>query len=100
MHAFVALTATNPAKMYGLYPRKGSIVVGGDADIVLWDPQCRREIRNDQLHHAVDYTPYEGRSVQGWPVLTLVRGKVVSRDGEFVGAAGQGQFLPCGTPSI
>lgn len=100
LHDFVALTATNPAKMYGLYPRKGSIVVGGDADIVLWDPQCRRTIRNDQLHHAVDYTPYEGRSVQGWPVLTLVRGQVVSRDGAFVGAAGQGRFLPCGTPSI
>jgi dihydropyrimidinase len=100
LHQFVALTATNPAKMYGLYPRKGSIVVGGDADIVLWDPQREVVIDNAQLHHAVDYTPYQGRTVRGWPVLTLSRGQVVSREQRFTGAQGQGQFLPCGIPTI
>jgi dihydropyrimidinase len=100
LHEFVALTATNPAKMYGLYPRKGSIVIGGDADIALWDPRRRVVIDNAQLHHAVDYTPYEGRAMQGWPVLTLSRGKAVGREQAFVGAAGAGRFLPCGTPSI
>ena len=100
IHQFVALTASNPAKMYGLYPRKGSIVVGGDADIVLWDPKRRVTIDNAFLHHNVDYTPYQGRTVQGWPVLTLARGKVVSRDRSFTGAAGQGRFLPCGMPQV
>ena len=100
LHQFVALTATNPAKMYGLYPRKGSIVIGGDADIVLWDTKRKVVIDNALLHHEVDYTPYQGTTVQGWPVLTLSRGKVVSKDQAFVGTEGSGQFLPCGIPSI
>ena len=94
IHRFVALTATNPARLYGLYPRKGTIAVGADADIVLWDPQRRVTIRNENLHHDVDYTPYEGLEVTGWPVTTLVRGQVVCRDGQFLGQAGQGRFLP------
>lgn len=100
VHQFVALTSTNPAKIYGLYPRKGSIMIGADADIVLWDITRKVVIENALLHHEVDYTPYEGTTVQGWPVLTLARGKVVSKDQAFVGAAGSGHFLPCGTPSI
>jgi len=100
IHQFVALTATNPAKLYGLYPRKGSIVVGADADIALWDTRRRVTIDNDALHHNVDYTPYQGLEVQGWPVLTLSRGKVVSREFSFVGHAGAGEFLPCGRPMI
>jgi dihydropyrimidinase len=100
IHQFVALTATNPAKMYGLYPRKGSIMVGADADIVLWDADREVEIRNARLHHNVDYTPYEGMKVTGWPVLTLARGKVVCRDREFLGQAGDGDFLPCAAPMI
>lgn len=100
LHQFVALTATNPAKLYGLYPRKGSIMVGADADIALWDPRREVTIRNRDLHHAVDYTPYEGIAVTGWPVLTLSRGRVVSRNLEFAGAAGQGRFLPCGKPAL
>ncbi|SDY05025.1 dihydropyrimidinase [Collimonas sp. OK242] len=100
VHQFVALTATNPAKMYGLYPRKGSIMVGADADIVLWDAKRQMVINNAMLHHEVDYTPYEGKTVQGWPVLTLSHGKVVSENQAFTGTAGAGQFLPCGMPSI
>jgi dihydropyrimidinase len=100
IHQFVALTATNPAKLYGLYPRKGSIVVGGDADIALWDPNRQVVIDNAQLHHDVDYTPYQGVTVQGWPVITLSRGVVVSRENDFVGRAGWGEFLPCATPQL
>lgn len=100
IHQFVALTATNPAKLYGLYPRKGSIIIGADADIALWDPNRRVVIDNAMLHHNVDYTPYQGIEVKGWPVLTLSRGKVVSRDLALTGRSGWGQFLPCGTPMM
>ena len=98
LHAFVALTATNPARLYGLYPRKGTIAVGSDADLVIWDERQRVTIRNERLHHAVDYTPYEGFEVTGWPALTLARGEVVWEDGTFRGTAGRGQFLKCGLP--
>lgn len=98
LRRFVALTATNPAKLYGLYPRKGSIFVGADADIALWDPKRKVTIDNAKLHHNVDYTPYQGIEVQGWPVLTLSRGKVVSREFSLTGEAGWGQFLPCDKP--
>lgn len=99
IHRFVALTATNPARLYGLYPRKGTIAVGADADIALWDPTRRVVIRNENLHHDVDYTPYEGLEVTGWPITTLVRGQVVCRDGQFLGQAGQGRFLPRHQPN-
>lgn len=95
---FVALTATNPAKIYGLYPRKGTIAVGSDADITLWDPRARTTVRNQDLHHAVDYTPYEGLELVGKPVLCLCRGTPVSRDGAPVGMAGYGKFLKCERP--
>ncbi len=95
---FVALTSTNVAKMYGLYPRKGSIAVGADADLVIWDSHANRTVRNADLHHAVDYTPYEGIPVQAWPALTLLRGAPVWRDGTFLGTPGHGNFLPCALP--
>ena len=96
---FVALTSTNVAKMYGLYPRKGSIAIGADADLVIWDSIAKRVIRNEDLHHAVDYTPYEGIEAQAWPALTLSRGEVVWRDGAFLGTPGRGTFLPCALPT-
>jgi dihydropyrimidinase len=95
---FVALTAANPARLYGLYPRKGTLALGSDADIVLWDPERQVTIRNEQLHHRVDYTPYEGMTVKGWPVMTFSRGDLVCRDGDITAAAGRGQFLPCDQP--
>ncbi|MDX1465750.1 MAG: dihydropyrimidinase [Halomonas sp.] len=96
---FVALTATNPAKIYGLYPQKGTIAIGSDADLTLWDPAARSTIRNADLHHAVDYTPYEGVELTGKPVLTLCRGRAVSRDGAFTAPAGHGRFLTCDKPT-
>ncbi len=96
---FVALTSTNVAKMYGLYPRKGSIAVGADADLVIWETGVSRTIRNADLHHEVDYTPYEGIPVSAWPALTLSRGQAVWRDGRYVGEAGRGKFLRCELPT-
>lgn len=90
---FVALTSTNNAKLYGLYPRKGTIAIGSDADLAIWDPEKRVTISNDILHHNVDYTPFEGLEVQGWPVTVLSRGEVVAHDGAWVGASGRGRFV-------
>jgi dihydropyrimidinase len=93
LNRFVELTATNHAKIYGLYPRKGSIGVGFDADITLWDPHRRETIRQENLHHGSDYTPWEGFEVTGWPVMTIARGEVVARDGVIVGKKGAGRIL-------
>ncbi|WP_435105783.1 dihydropyrimidinase [Arhodomonas sp. AD133] len=95
---FVALTATNPARIYGLYPRKGTIAVGADADLAIWDPDAEWTVTNDALHHDVDYTPYEGMRLRGRPVVTLSRGRTVWRDGAFVGEPGNGRFLRCARP--
>lgn len=100
LNQFVALTSTNPAKLYGLNPRKGTIAIGSDADIAIWDPEKQVTITNSMLHHNVDYTPYEGMQVTGWPVTTLVRGQIVWDSGQVVGTAGYGQFLPCGKPDM
>jgi dihydropyrimidinase len=99
IHTFVALTATNPARMYGLYPQKGTIAVGSDADLVIWDDKREVTITNSMLHHAVDYTPYEGIRITGWPAVTLSRGEVVWDEGGFRGRAGNGRFLKCGLPA-
>lgn len=98
IHNFVALTSTNAAKLYGLFPRKGTIAVGSDADLVVWDLETPRTIKNSLLHHNVDYTPYEGINVAAWPAITLSRGVVVWRDGKYLGRAGHGQFLSCDRP--
>ncbi len=93
---FVALSSTNHARMYGLYPRKGSIAIGADADIALWDPDRRVTLTQDVMHHGSDYTPYEGFEVTGWPVTTMVRGRTVFDDGRCVAPTGHGVFLPRG----
>jgi dihydropyrimidinase len=92
---FVALSATNAAKLYGLYPQKGTIAVGSDADLAIWDAEREVTISQALLHDAMDYTPYEGFKVTGWPVMTLLRGEPVAEGGEFVGVRGQGRFLRC-----
>lgn len=99
LQRFVALTATNNAKLYGLHPRKGAIAIGADADIAIWDPEKRVTITNDLLHHNVDYTPYEGLEVQGWPKIVLSRGEVVVDDGRLLAEPGRGRFLEQKTSS-
>jgi dihydropyrimidinase len=94
LNEFVALTSTNHAKTYGLYPKKGTIAVGSDADIALWDPKRKETISQKLMHGGSDYTPYEGIEVTGWPVSTMVRGKFVVRDGKLVGRLGGGDYVP------
>jgi dihydropyrimidinase len=89
---FVALSATNAAKIYGLYPQKGALIVGADADIAIWDPDLTRTITHADLHDGVDYTPYEGIEITGWPVTTIVRGKVMVEDRQMVGDKGWGAY--------
>ncbi|KQP90937.1 dihydropyrimidinase [Methylobacterium sp. Leaf113] len=93
LNRFVELTATNHAKLYGLYPRKGSIGVGFDADLTLWDPNRRETIRQANLHHHSDYTPWEGFAVTGWPVMTIARGEIIAEDGRITGAFGRGRVI-------
>jgi dihydropyrimidinase len=91
INRFVAVTSTNHAKLYGMYPQKGTIAIGSDADIALWDPTQRVTLTNDILQHGADYTPYEGLEVRGWPVRLLVRGQTIMERGSVV-EAGQGQY--------
>ncbi len=93
LNQFVALTATNHAKTYGLYPKKGTIAVGSDADIAVWDPQRTVTISQTLMHGGSDYTPYEGIAVTGWPVSTMVRGQFVVREGRLVGKPGFGAYV-------
>ena len=99
LQKFVELTSTNPAKAYGLHPRKGTIAIGSDADLVIWD---ERDVvlRNADLHHNVDYTPYEGMALRAWPGLTLMGGEVVWDGQAFHPRAGRGRFLACAAPSL
>jgi len=90
---WVDITSTAPAKLFGLYPRKGAIAVGADADIVIYDPKRRHTISATTHHMAVDYSCYEGRTVQGGSDVVLSRGSVVVSDGKFTGRKGAGRFL-------
>ncbi len=90
---FVEITATNPAKIFGLYPRKGTIAVGADADIVLWDPEKEHTISAKTHHMNTDYNVYEGMTVKGWPARTLLRGKSIVVGNEWRGKKGGGLFL-------
>ncbi|WP_370194449.1 MULTISPECIES: dihydropyrimidinase [Aurantimonas] len=89
---FVALTATNQAKTYGLYPRKGTIAIGADADIAIWDPAMTRTVRHAEMHDGADYTPYEGLELTGWPTIVVLGGKLMVSDGALVGRKGDGQY--------
>lgn len=93
---FVRLSSANAAALFGLAGRKGSLAPGADADLVLWDPDAERVIRNAGLHHAIDYTPWEGLAVKGWPSVTIRRGEVAVREGEVLAQPGSGRFLPRG----
>ncbi|WP_428662245.1 dihydropyrimidinase [Reyranella sp.] len=98
LQQFVALSSTNHARLYGLYPRKGTIAVGSDADLAIWDADKDVTIRWKDLHDNVGYTPYEGREIKGWPTTVISRGRVVVEDGKLNAERGSGQFLPCDSP--
>lgn len=90
---FVEVSATNPAKLFGIYPQKGTIAVGSDADIVIFDPNKEVTIRHRDMHSRVDYELYEGFQVTGWPTHTLSRGEVIVENGSVLGNAGRGRLL-------
>ncbi|MBV9964079.1 MAG: amidohydrolase family protein [Alphaproteobacteria bacterium] len=90
---FVGLISSNAAKIMGLYPRKGALAIGSDADIVLLDPRAGRVIRKEDLHET-DYTPWEGHEVSAWPGMTILRGKVAVQGGQLLATPADGQFLP------
>jgi dihydropyrimidinase len=94
---WVEVISTAPAKLFGMYPQKGAIAVGSDADIVIYDPNRKRTISAKTHHMAVDYSCYEGRTVQGAADVVLSRGSVIVRDGTFTGRKGAGRFIKRGT---
>ncbi len=93
VNKFVELVSTNPARLFGLAPQKGTISIGADADLVVFDPQKEVRLSVENLHMNVDHSPYDHITVRGYPVLTMQRGKIIVRDGQFLGEAGSGQFL-------
>jgi dihydropyrimidinase len=95
LNRFVALSATNAAKLYGLYPRKGTIAVGSDADVAIWNPEKVVDVAHELLHDNVGYTPYEGRRLRGWPETVVSRGRVIVENGVLDAERGSGAFLPC-----
>ena len=100
LRRFVEVTSTNAARLFGLYPRKGAIAVGGDADLVVFDPQLTRTVERGMLKSNAGYSVYEGWEVTGWPVLTLRRGEVVFRDDAVVGTPGSGLLLRRGPTGL
>jgi dihydropyrimidinase len=93
LNRFVEVTATTPAKMFGLYPKKGTIAVGSDADILVFDPDARHTMSVEHNHMDVDYCAYEGKEVEGQIDVVLSRGKVLIQDGAYHGKPGDGQYL-------
>ena len=94
LERFVAVTATEPARLFGLYPRKGTIAPGSDADLVIWDPERAQVISAATHHMRVDHNPFEGRVLRGAPETVLLRGRPIVEHGVFTGEAGTGRFLP------
>ncbi|MDR1302420.1 MAG: dihydropyrimidinase [Treponema sp.] len=94
LRRFVDLCSTNPAKLFGMYPQKGVIREGSDADIVIIDPEVKKVLTQGSLHAHVDYSAYEGWEVQGYPVWVISRGEVIVRDGIFSANPGRGRFIP------
>jgi dihydropyrimidinase len=93
LNRMVELLATNPAKLFGFYPRKGTLVVGSDADIVIFDPEKRVTITAKDQHSRIDYNLYEGTEVVGSPETVLLRGNVLVDEGELVASPGIGRYV-------
>ena len=97
LEQFVDLCSSNAAKIMGLYPRKGAIAAGSDADIAVLDPTIKRKVRLEDLHES-DYSPWEGHEITAWPVMTILRGKIMVENGEFMGDPTDGQYLKRAIP--
>ncbi|MFX0045704.1 MAG: dihydropyrimidinase [Candidatus Hermodarchaeota archaeon] len=93
VNQLVALTSTNPAKLFGMYPEKGTIAIDSDADLVVFDPKKKVTLRASDLQTNCDWSPFEGWKLVGYPSVTISRGRVVAKDGKFVGEVGHGKFL-------
>jgi dihydropyrimidinase len=93
LHKFVSTASAQAARIFGLFPRKGTIQPGSDADLVIYDPSYRGKISAATHHMNLDYNAFEGFEIEGRPHVVTVRGKVAARDGRFIGEAGRGQFL-------
>lgn len=93
MTQFVDIVSTRPARTFGLFPQKGTIAIGSDADLVIWDPQVKFTMKLSELHHNVDYTAYEGADIQGAPRTVFLRGEEIVTNRQFVGKVGSGEFL-------
>ncbi len=100
LNRWVEITSTTPAKLMGLFPRKGTVAVGSDADIVIWDPRTTSTISAKTHHMRVDYNPYEGRKVKGKAATVLSRGEVIVERDKFVGKKGRGRFIKRGSPIL
>ena len=88
---FVAVTSTNPARLFGLGPRKGTIAVGADADVVVFDPDATRVVDGSKMQSNADYSPYDGWEVTGWPAVTISRGEIVAVGADVRAAPGRGR---------
>jgi dihydropyrimidinase len=97
LEQFVDLCSSNAAKIMGLYPRKGAIAAGSDADIAVLDPTIKRKVRLEDLHES-DYSPWEGHEITAWPVMTLLRGKIMVENGKFMGDPKDGKYLKRAIP--
>jgi dihydropyrimidinase len=93
IHRFIEVTSTNAARLFGLFPQKGTIAVGSDADLAIWDPELTRNVEAGAMETNADYSPYEGWEVTGWPVVTLSRGEVVCENGTVTGTPGRGRLV-------
>jgi dihydropyrimidinase len=100
LRRWVEITSTAPARLFGLYPKKGTIRVGADADLVLWNPRKRHTISASSHHMNVDYSMYEGMTVDGGADTVVARGQVLVRDGTWYGTAGRGEFLKRSSSSV
>jgi len=94
LNQWVDFISTNPAKLFGLHPAKGTLAPGSDADVVIFDPDKKMKLIPENLHYVVDYSPYDKMTVTGLPFMTMSRGKVIYRDGKFMGEKGRGKFVP------
>jgi dihydropyrimidinase len=99
-HRFVEVTSTNAARLFGLFPRKGTIAVGSDADITIWNPSLTRQVDSGSTQTNADFSPYEGWTVTGWPIRTICRGRTVFVDGEVIGEPGWGRLARRGTTQM